>query len=346
MSSRGQNMILARQQNDRRGKFAHLLPAIFPTVCVTSAPPGLVESAPFSISFESHRALYYTDAMSARALRPKDLKLSATIYRPPGKGPFPAVIINHGSGGLRAHHFEYAKMLLKEGFAVALFDGFCARGLTSTVGKQESLSLVTSIADNYALLSELTKLSFIDKKNVGAMGTSRGGSTLILAADEKIRKRFAHGDLRFSAFAAVYPGCSTHLKTKSPSSTKVLIQLASEDQYFPPDQCRKVYDEMKSAGFRLEKTEYKAPHGWDSGGKAAILPKEYNFGSCNMVVDSTGIPVEMNSGIRIENADSARKAYQKCGRLGAAIGADEAARRKSSSEVLMFFKRELKTYSK
>lgn len=319
----------------------NLLPVAFSAICAPTLPASVNAFASQTLSFDSHRSLFYTDAMSTAKLRPFDLKMSASIFRPPGKGPFPAIVINHGSGGLKPYHYDYASLLLKQGFVVAMFDGFCGRGLSSTVGKQESLSLATSVADNYSLLNALSKLSFVDIKNVGAMGTSRGGSTLILASDEKLRRRFASGDLRFAAFVAVYPGCSTHLKSKSASSTKLLVQLAAHDRYFPPDQCRTVYDEMKTQGFRITKTEYEAPHGWDSGSKSMTLPNEYNYGSCNMVVDATGIPVETKSGIRIDSVEAAKRAFKACGKLGAALGGDEKARAASSAELVTFFKREL-----
>ncbi len=319
-----------------------VLPVALSAVCSPTLPASMSSVASELVLFDSHKKLFYTDALSSAKLRPFDLKLSARIFKPPGKGSFPAIVINHGSGGLKPYHYDYASLLLKQGFVVAMFDGFCGRDLTSTVGKQESLSLATSVADNYSLLRALSKLSYVDIKNVGAMGTSRGGSTLILASDEKLRRRFSIGDLRFAAFVAVYPGCSTHLKSKSASSTKLLVQLAALDRYFPPEQCRTVFDEMKSQGFRITKTEYEAPHGWDSGSKSVTLPNEYNYGSCNMVVDATGVPVETKSGIRVDSVEAAKLAFKACGKLGAALGGDEKARAASSSELVTFFKRELR----
>ena len=62
------------------------------------------------------------------------LVLHAQLYKPEGKGPFPAVIALHGCGGLGGQsdpvwprYREWAEHLLKAGYAVLLPDSFGSR---------------------------------------------------------------------------------------------------------------------------------------------------------------------------------------------------------------------------
>jgi len=312
--------------------------------CLPSAANAriLAKTTSKHISFSSFRSLSYVDALAKSPLRRPDLEMQATVFQPSGEGPFPAVIINHGSGGVGSHHYEYAKRIVDSGMVAVLFDGFCARGLQSTVGSQFSLGLAASIADNYALLNALQKEPFIDGANIGAMGTSRGGSALVLAADERMRARFQHGKVPFKSFAAVYPGCSTQLETRTPSSIRLLVQLGRQDTYFPPEQCRKVVGAMKTDGFFVRITEYAAHHGWDAGGPPTRLANEMSYGNCNMVVRSDGVPVEQTSNIRMDSMANSQEAFSACGVRGAYVEGNDSVKRESTREVIEFFSRELR----
>ncbi len=302
----------------------------------------LANTATTNLRFAGYKSLSYVDALAKRPLKSPDLEMQATVFQPPGKGPFPAVIINHGSGGIGSHHYDYAKRIVDSGMVAVIFDGFCPRGLKSTLGNQSSVSLVTSIADNYAILNALEKEPYIDSRNIGAMGTSRGGSTLVLAADERMRARFQTGKTSFKSVAAVYPGCSTQLELKTPSSTRVLVQLGKQDTYFSPARCRKVIGAMKTAGFPVLTTEYNAHHGWDAGGPPTRLANEMSYGNCDMLVQSDGVPVEQSSNIRMDSAASSREAFSACGVRGAYVEGNEAVKRESTNELIEFFSREFR----
>src|SRR6516162_11756964 len=65
-----------------------------------------------------------------------EVTLHATLYRPEGDGPFPAVVALHDCGGLVQRpaaqaqlYGEWAKFLVGKGYAVLLPDSFGSRGL-------------------------------------------------------------------------------------------------------------------------------------------------------------------------------------------------------------------------
>jgi hypothetical protein len=52
-----------------------------------------------------------------------DISLSYLLERPPGRGPFPAIVVGHGSGEVRKEAFQFiASNMLARGFAVLRYD--------------------------------------------------------------------------------------------------------------------------------------------------------------------------------------------------------------------------------
>jgi alpha-beta hydrolase superfamily lysophospholipase len=51
-----------------------------------------------------------------------DVSLRYLLERPPGRGPFPAIVIGHGSGETRKEDFPAAARLLGMGFVVLRYD--------------------------------------------------------------------------------------------------------------------------------------------------------------------------------------------------------------------------------
>ncbi len=180
-------------------------------------------------------------------------------------------------------------------------------------------------------------------KNIGMMGTSRGGSTGLLAVDDKMRARFAQNADVFKAVVAVYPGCTSHFQVKTASRTKLLVQLAKNDEVAPPAQCRQVLSEMKDGGLDVVVTEYEAPHAWDSAvnGRRVRIPDEQSFGTCNFVIDASGIRTERTTGIRITSPRLAAGAIAGCSKDGAYAGSDRQVAARSLAELIAFFRHHL-----
>jgi len=50
------------------------------------------------------------------------------IYKPPGDGPFPAIILAHSCAGVNAHTDRWGKLLVSWGYLVLAPDSFVPRG--------------------------------------------------------------------------------------------------------------------------------------------------------------------------------------------------------------------------
>lgn len=101
--------------------------------------------------------------------------IPATIVTPVGKGPFPAVVINHGHGGSRDENgglAGIAEALANQGILSIRMD-FPGCGESSEPFTENYLS--NMISDSNACLDYILKNCYVDSSKLGIMGYSMGG---------------------------------------------------------------------------------------------------------------------------------------------------------------------------
>ena len=136
-----------------------------------------------------------------------DGKLTGYLFMPPGKGPFPCVIDNHGSatppGTTDLSHPQTAALFLSWGVAymfphragygnspgVPLSEEVTSERGTKAHDEQMSKRLEKENQDVIAALEFVYKSKLIDNSRIAAMGSSLGGihTLLTLAADQRWR---------------------------------------------------------------------------------------------------------------------------------------------------------------
>jgi pimeloyl-ACP methyl ester carboxylesterase len=137
-------------------------------------PPGMVlklDGKPQNISFSNG-----------------DVRLAGVLVEPEGKGPFPAVVLVHGSGPQmhdQPAFIVHANAFLKEGFAVLAYD---KRGSGSSTGELESSDYDDLARDVAAAVTFLRARPAIAATKIGLLGRSEGGwvSSLAASHDPKI----------------------------------------------------------------------------------------------------------------------------------------------------------------
>lgn len=70
---------------------------------------------------------------------PEPATLTAQLYTPKGPGPFPALVLLHGCGGLGPNMFAWAEWLRAEGYAALVLDSFGGRGIRRLCGDSSPL---------------------------------------------------------------------------------------------------------------------------------------------------------------------------------------------------------------
>jgi carboxymethylenebutenolidase len=149
-------------------------------------------------------ALLIVVAEAAIAAEPQEVvftlggaQLRGFIYKPPGDGPFPAVLYNHGSerrpgekpalGALFASHGYVFFVPHRRGHgrspADALIDSLYSQGARSVVALQEA-----HLADQMAALAYLTQVGYVDPARIAVAGCSYGGIQTVLAVEANARR--------------------------------------------------------------------------------------------------------------------------------------------------------------
>ncbi len=177
------------------------------------------------------------------------VEIVGELYRPEGDGPFPAVILLHGSEGMaprviRSHStlVTWAEWLQEQGYAAFIVDSFSSRnlewrgyGITTVHSPERAFDILGAVR-------YLKGLPFIQPEKMAVIGWSHGGGAVLGARNRQRR----HPDLRLPAMVAFYPPCRdvAWLAGASP----LLILMGQEDTLTPADDCRALVDEAKERG--------------------------------------------------------------------------------------------------
>jgi uncharacterized protein len=111
-----------------------------------------------------------------------DRAVPATVVVPDGKGPFPAVVMNHGHGGGRQEGggFERLANALAEAGLVTIRMDFAGVGDSTAPWTDQTLS--SMISDSNASLAYLLENYPVDAERLGLFGYSMGGRIALTIA--------------------------------------------------------------------------------------------------------------------------------------------------------------------
>ena len=133
------------------------------------------------------RPATYTSTEIAFSNAGADVKLAGTFTVPQGQGPFPAVVLVHGSGSIDRDGKVFghkpllvlADHLSRQGIAVLRYD---KRGVGKSGGKLKEATTRDLAADAEAALRFLRSRPEVDGKRIGVIGHSEGGLVAPLLA--------------------------------------------------------------------------------------------------------------------------------------------------------------------
>jgi dienelactone hydrolase len=233
--------------------------------------------------------------------------LPATLLKPDGAGPFPAIVILHDCSGLGSYSSgspgRWGSLLAGQGYVVLIPDSFLPRGFpdgvcTAPPGPQMiKVGPGARAVDAYAALAYLRALPFVDGRHVGVMGGSHGGSstlaTLVKPGEPMLAQQRSQG---FAGGIALYPGCGAsygpqwrvtrQANHRGPVTDFVgtyeplaplLILIGEADDWTPAEHCRVLAERSAAAGYPVRIKIYPgASHSFDSANPRRYIDNRNN----------------------------------------------------------------------
>lgn len=197
--------------------------------------------------------------------------LEGLLYRPSGDGPFPAIVLLHGCGGLYGRdgvptprHHDWAWRFHALGYVALHVDSFTPRGVREICSRADrTISPARERPrDAYGALIYLQSLPFVQADRIGLMGWSNGGSTTLYAVDATARARPRQLRHDFRAAVAFYPGCKSPLARQAAWTTAIplLILSGEADDWTPAQPCSDLVARAKSQNAPVDIHVYPGAH--------------------------------------------------------------------------------------
>jgi dienelactone hydrolase len=181
------------------------------------------------------------------------LEIAATLVRPAGEGPFPAVVELHGCGGVVPQSYRWARWFAQRGYVALVVDSFGPRHLRADCRSgPDDPPLTARLDDTFGALRFLQSLPYVRADRVAAIGWSQGGVFAMAAINgpslERARKRGVElPAVGFAAAIGVYPGACFSL-VKELVIRPLLVLIGAADDWTPAADCVGMVDAMRARG--------------------------------------------------------------------------------------------------
>ena len=201
-------------------------------------------------------------------------RITGELRLPLGSGPFPAVVLVHGSGGIGANADNWARDFNSIGVAAFLLDCFTGRGIVQTVTDQSLVGNLAMTYDSYRALELLSKHPRIDSSRIAIMGFSKGGFPALRASMKRFQQMYGPPNVEFAAYLPFYGGscANSFFEDEQVSDRPIRMFQGQKDDYNFAEPCQKYAERLKRAGKDVQITIYPdARHAFDNPLLPAVL---------------------------------------------------------------------------
>ncbi|MBO6949909.1 MAG: dienelactone hydrolase family protein [Rhodospirillales bacterium] len=173
-----------------------------------------------------------------------------------GDGPFPAMVLMHGTGGRGYRQNSWAEFFAENGIASINVDYFTGRGYDKRGSPPGDYY---DVADAMKLIATHPK---VDKNRIGVMGWSNGAEVALESA--LIDESKADG-LTLKAHVVFYPPCELTSVPSFGPNYPIAVFLGTNDYVAKVWQCEEMVNKgVQSGGKDVRLIVYEgAYHGWD-----------------------------------------------------------------------------------
>lgn len=221
-------------------------------------------------------------AQGATAERVPSLEAGVTMpgfwYAAAAQGPAPAMLLLHGCGGVYGRgtqpaerYRELAGRLNALGIHVLVTDSLTPRGESELCTQRIGSRKVTQVQRRHDVLGALQWLAGrteVDRRRLGVLGWSHGGSA-VLAATNLRHPEVAGAAVRPSLAVAFYPGCGAELQRGYEAVAPLLLLLGEADDWTPAAPCEELARHAGAVKAQFE-VYAGAYHGFDGNGRLRV----------------------------------------------------------------------------
>ena len=241
---------------------------------------------------------------------------------------YPLVIGVAGSLGWRQHHKDYMKMYQDMGLATFELNSFKSRGITSTVGSQDQVTIAAIILDAYRALEKLAQHPNIDPEKVSITGWSLGGGVSLFSAwlplKNAITTKYA-----FASHLAFYPPCFIQPENLDFSQAPIHILIGEADNWTPASPCKNLVNTLAGKA-NIDITIYpEAHHGFDSEAPVVRNENAYSFKDCLFDLTAEGDILMNYLKLPMDSPLMQKIGFLFCVERGVNIGGSSTARAQS-----------------
>jgi carboxymethylenebutenolidase len=172
-------------------------------------------------------------------------RVQSVLYRPEGKGPFPAVVVVHGDFGLTDWVKDQARRLADRGYialAVDLYRGAKPADLMDAHIMDRGLPEERMLADLKAAVDYLARRPDVRRGRLAIIGWDMGGGYALDAALD---------DRRLRAVVTCYGRLTTDPRLLAPMRASVLGIFGAEDEGITAETIGQFRTAMRKAGKRV-----------------------------------------------------------------------------------------------
>jgi dienelactone hydrolase len=293
----------------------------------------------------SARPFTYEDIIAGRT--GQAVTLDAKLFLPAGSPRFPAVVIVPGSGGVNAQQIKHAQYLTSAGIGALLLDPFGGRGIRDTIADQGQMTFAESAYDVLAAAKVLAAMAEIEPSRIGAIGYSRGGHAVAMAAMAPVASAVLGQGGHLAAVVPAYPWCGYQFLKPQSGLTAVRFLVGANDDWVSPIQCQAQAAAMMQGSERVSIRLFAgAVHGFDQEGRPVqTLPDAVKALDAPIAyMDEKGVFWDAYVDQKVPGANDLywqRAAAPFIGR-GAKVGSSGDQPQQFSADMVQFFTRWLK----
>ena len=258
------------------------------------------------------------------------------------KDKYNAVILSHGSGGLRKYHDSYVELLTNNGYVVFQIDHYLSRNIKydKTFSK---VSGITFMNDSFKALELIKTHPKINK--IAYIGWSQGGVGPILSHFSQATNLINNSTNLFDASIAIYPYCGFTFNKIAKTNNPLLILTGRDDDLTPEQACINIYEKFSKNKKKIKHVSLEgAKHGYDNpflffGFTFDKLPSLHIINDeCTLTISSIG-EMRTLSHEKVSGPKESAALLDKCSTKGVSVKYSPSATEKTYVEIIKFLKR-------